>query len=187
MSRDYYVAGPVLVKVRLPGEASAGELGLTSESIRISLTFNHYEYKVDDYGNAGAFGGRVPCDTAWMLATADINMTLVHFDRVILGSCVTQSMAGGTQGTMESAGTPMGGDGTGDTYHYISLNLIASEVDADNWHFPTAYLTESPLEIPIGSERSLIVMKWHAIPYAPFTTTEIQSASKILYDFSPDS
>ena len=182
MGREYIVNGETMVFVKgcnASAIAELSELGLSDSSIVITLNSKHLDIGVDDYGND------IPAEELWMLASANIRMTLVHFDNDVLSACISESMAGGTEGTMVAAGTPMGGGAPllSSINHYIGLNL-SSQIGTP-WRFPSAYLSEQPMIYPLGTERSLVVLNWRAIPYGLFGS-EITSSGVVLYDFTLD-
>ncbi len=213
--RDFQTNGATIVIVRgngalanpnEPGAAGVWELGLSSEKITISPKFYHYDIHCDDFGPAA------PVETMWNLAECIIKMTLVNYDNDVLQSCMIESMGGAngipagagpfiTAGTMQSAGTLMGGNdaiGTPNN-HYISLNLIGTDT-ANNvginlsklfdYHFAATYLMTPPLEIPIGTEKTIVVLTWKAIPYQYYqtisTTEELKSQGTVVWDSNID-
>lgn len=139
--------------------ASLWELGLTSDQIRVIPKYFHQDRLVDDYGP------NVPAETTWYLGECQIQMTLLHYDPVILEACVAESMCG-KEGFMVRAGRPMGQGkplfASGN--HYISLNLLSPVLNYP-WHFPSAYLADMPMTVPLGTEKSAVVLNWRAIPY----------------------
>ncbi len=164
MARDFQIPGESLVLVK--GAADSGiavlsELGLADSSIHVRPNFVHQDINVD------AWGPRIPADVQWFLSDVTINMTLVHYDNLILDICVQQSMAStGQFGTMGRAGQRMGNNtprfGAGN--RLVSLN-ITSPVLGQPWRFFFCYLSSPPVEFPLGTQRSLIVMNWRAIPF----------------------
>lgn len=186
------------------GATNRSELGLASDSITVIPRFYHLDYKVDD------FGPNVPPEVQTLLAECFIKMTLVHYDDFILRLCMNESMGGGgfpmttldgslgKDGTLAGAGTPLGGGKArlSNGNHFIGLNLvtIAGEL---NWRFPTAYLAEPPVTIPLGTEKSLVILNWRAIPYVPlliqasesdatFASQELKSKGAVLWDHTVD-
>jgi hypothetical protein len=208
--RDFQIFGESLVTVLGNGalaaprsssspEAGLWELGLTSEKITITPRFYHQEIHCDDFGHS------VPAELMWNLADVNIRMTLIHYDSVVLNDCFIESMAGGKSkdalpipGTMAACGTMMGGykDVGEPGCHYISLNIISALIGGDllgsqlpdNWHFRAAYISTPPLEIPIGTEKTIVVLNWRAIPYVspsnsnPSSTIELKSQGNIVWD-----
>lgn len=191
MARDFIINGETLVKVKgMTGTsiASVQELGLTSDETWIVPHFSHRDLHIDD------FGPDIPPEVLWMLSTVTIRMTLVHYDNSILRTCITESMAGGTEGTMVGAGTPMGGgaDIFSDKNHYISLNLLSPNLSLP-WRFRSTYLAEPPVEYPLGTGASLVRLNWRAIPYYPPTSvgelsagTAYRSTGRVLWDRTLD-
>ena len=187
-------------KSRKPG---LWELGLSSEAVTVSPHFVHRDIYTDDYVD------RVPVDIMWMLVDCRIRMTLIHYDRQILQYCLSESMAGGgfiepkpvnasghatrIDGTLAPAGTLMGGSKqifqSGN--HFVSLN-IASQVGGLPSRFRACYLAETPIEIPLGTERSLAVLNWRAVPFPRYSGaltnagSELISSGIILWDHIPD-
>lgn len=168
MARAFHVNGESLVLVKGRSDSAIGslsQLGLCSDSIRITLDFRHLDVPVDAYGQSTA-------ETQFMGAEARIAMTLVHYDKAILNACLMESLAGApTYGTIGRAGQLMGNGlalfaaGGVNGNHYISLN-ITSPVDGVPWQFYTSYLTAPPIEYPLGTERSLVFLNWRAIAYS---------------------
>lgn len=159
MARDYFINGETLVTV------DDQELGFTDQQIKIHPRFYHQDLHCDDYGD------QVPPDVMAMLAEAWIDMTLVHFDPAIVDYAIRFSMGGAsTAGLVAGAGTIMGG--ATDRGNFMKLKL-ASPVGGKPWTFECAYLAESPVEFPIGTERSLVVLKWRAIPFWNFTGASV--------------
>lgn len=219
MGRDYQIAGEALVRVKFGAHISKdysnitgaisnlSELGLSSDSIRINPRFVHTGLNVDDYGPD------VVPETLWMMADCQIGMTLVHYDRSILDFCLAES-TGGTffrnndlsqaqfAGTMQPAGKPLGANTAllASGNHYISMSILApqSSFGPGNggtefpWHFPACRLTGPAVEIPLGTEKSMVRLNWLAIPYdlpedrdVP-TFGEVISSGRVLFDHSPD-
>lgn len=189
MARDLYVNGPCLVKVKgrgaladtIGGEAVLRELGLSTGQIRIIPNFIHRDIQCDD------FGGDVPAEIMCMLSDVQIHMVLVHFDEEVLDQCMSNSLGGYYNvdnepafdpGIMAGAGKLLGGGREifGTNNLFMSLNLTApgeAAADGENislkrpWRFPAAYIPANPLDIPLGTDRSQIVLRWRAIPYVP--------------------
>lgn len=190
MPRDFFIEGPVLVKVKGGEHLSGGpiadlsELGLTSDHIQVSPVLYHHNVRPDD------FGPNVPAEKLWMLAAAQIQMNLVHYDDFVLDTIEAESMAGGfydpgipgistanaIPGTLPPAGVPMGNNlplfASGN--HYISLNLVGSIVGTQagkTIRFPTSMLTEQPIILPLGTEKSVVRLTFTAIPYRNYSLT----------------
>lgn len=185
MSRDFYLNGPSLVKVK--GGAHLGttlnvgkltELGLSSEGIEIDLSFHHRKLIPDDYGPI------VPAELMTDLAEARIRMTLIHFDYNVLDICLGESLGGDrgiyAGGQLPPAGTIMGGGGPifSSGNHFISLNIL-SEYKPQTlllgipWRFPACYLSQPPVHFPLGTKCSAVGLTWTAFPYSPFGGTTI--------------
>lgn len=180
MSRSYFVNGETMVYVKGRSDsaiASLSELGLTDEQgiVTISLNFAHEEINVDAWRGA-------PAEMQWMLADATITMTLINFDYNVLNTCLLLSMGGApgmNVGQMGRAGQLMGNGlprfapapnggaastGTNAGNNYIGLNL-SSPVGQLPWRFFFAYLAQPPINIPLGTQKSLMRLTWRAIPY----------------------
>ena len=162
MARDIFLNGESLVTVRGSSSSlisSVQELGLAVGPIRITPNYMHQPINVDAWGQA-------PMDMQFMLETANISMTLVHFDRTILASCLAESKGGAlTEGQLTRAGTRLGSNNTlySAGCHFISLG-ITSPVGGLPWRFFTTFMTGPPMEFPLGVERALVVTNWLAIP-----------------------
>lgn len=198
--RDIQINGPTLVLVKFgsqilqeeseedPGPNVALQLGLAEKGIRIIPRFVHRDVFADDYGPD------IPAEVLWMLADCTIQMTLVHYDADILDICLSESMGGsstGEAGILAGAGMPMGNgqDFFAKNNHYISLNLT-SPVLNNPYRFPSSYLSERPMELPLGTKRSLVELNWRAIPYRQppqSPSFELVSSGSILWDHNLDS
>ncbi len=164
MARDFWVNGESMVYVKGASAsyiANLTELGLSEGPIRIIPSYRHKDINLDAWGLAAA-------EVQFMLAECQISMTLIHFDRTVLAACLQESL-GATplnEGTMNRAGARLGNGAApfAATNHFISLN-ISSPVAGLPWKFPTTYLTGPPMEFPLGTEKSSVVLNWRAIPY----------------------
>lgn len=159
------------------------QLGLTSEKISINLQYNHIPIKVDSFGSVQSPEMMVN------MAGAMIDMLLVDYDDDVLDTCQAESLGGsknpvrpaafGYAGVMNPAGSLLGNNKKLYTSgcHYIGLLLdnapAASEDFPVTWWFPSCYLVGPPQEIPIGTERSLVRLRWQAIPYTPYNLSGI--------------
>lgn len=221
MPRSIWINGETLVQVKGAEFSALGdpaqknhppilwELGLAEKEVTIEFQTKYAEIKADD------FGPDVPANLMSVLSTATIDMTLVHYDRWVLDSCIAESMGGSTltatypqkvlpgtlAGTFLGAGTLMGtrGDPQASGNHWISLNLTSPNINYP-WHFPTTYLEGPPLEIPLGTKRSLVKLRWRALPYAGLSAhyssvaigaggnqkEELKSAGATLFDHTLD-
>lgn len=168
MSRNYYLNGETMVYVKGRSDsiiANLTELGLTSESITISVNSYRKNIRVDAYGDG-------PPESQFFGAGATVQMTLVHFDKDVLNFCLNESW-GSTPafGTMGHAGSLMGNNrarfapGGVNGNHFIGLNLI-SAAGALPWRFLNSALADNPMIFPIGTEKSLVRLTWQAFPYA---------------------
>ncbi len=143
----------------------AVELGLSSEQIRISPVFYHYDLKAD------SFGPNVPPEVLWMNAECRIDMTLVHYDTDILDTVIAESMGGGvgtdTTGSISPPGRPMGGYRRLYTSgcHFMTMGITSNGGLQAPYRFLACYLATPPVEIPMGTHHSLVKCNWRAIPY----------------------
>lgn len=166
MARDIYINGEVLVRARGGAVGAAvANLGLCSDSVVVTPKFNHLDIQVDAWGGKNG----PPMDVQWMLAEAQITMTLVHLDAAVLDACLRSSMGGAaTAGRMVRAGTRLRGNNTiaSTANNLIELYLTAPIAGggALPWYFPTVYMTGPPVQWPIGVERSLVQATFRAIP-----------------------
>ncbi|MCC6425110.1 MAG: hypothetical protein IT447_16675 [Phycisphaerales bacterium] len=165
MPRDIVINGESMVTVKgnafVSGLRSVSQLGLTSESITVSPRLYHYELKAND------FGPNVPAEVMNNIAEVRIFMTLVHFDYQILRDCISESQAGmPTFGALAPAGMTLGRGASlySSGCHWMSMSISSTD-ERFPWTFPTAYIPTPPLEIPLGTERSLVRLEWRAIPY----------------------
>lgn len=187
--RDFFVNGPALVKIKGNGAlanatthvAALHELGLSSDAISITPRFVYKPQKLADYGDD------IAPDTIWMMADCTITMTLIYFNPFVLRGCLMESMAGGgripgvedpffggqltpVDGVLPAAGTPMGAmiplmtSGN----HYMSLNILSPNAEYP-WRFPASCLAEQPMEMPLGTAKSMVKLTWKAIPYPNLT------------------
>jgi hypothetical protein len=174
------------------------DLGLCEGPITVRPRFFHKPMRVDDFGPYGS------PEVMWNLAECDVEMTLIHYDREILDIVVSESMAGSISGFLIGCGVPMGGGlplyASGN--HYVSVNLLPPPPDGINpyipYFFPSCYLAEPPVVIPLGTTRSSVMLNWKAIPYtypvpesiftssggAQMTYQEILSSGSILWNNS---
>lgn len=175
MARNYFVNGETLVLVKGAsdtGIANLSQLGLAADPVRITPIFRHQDVNVDAWGQA-------PAEIQWMLAEVQVTMTLIHFDRDVLNTCLALSMGGGqvTVGQVARAGARLGNNvqfpAAG--WKFIVLQL-SSPVGGINWQFNACYLTNPPMEFPLGVEKSMVPLNWRVIPY-PGTSTHLPAGS----------
>lgn len=164
MARQYVINGESMVVVKgPPGPLGAAvQLGLSATPINIQGDFHHEDIKVDAYGKDN------PPDLQLFGSQAYIDMDLVHFDPLVLQACVSLSIGAGLpEGEQARAGTLMGGGvplyATGN--NYVGVNIL-SPVLGIPWLFYACYLARNPLTYPLGTERSVVRLRWRAIAYA---------------------
>lgn len=190
ISRDFQTSGECLVSVKGCGALAVigsngatpklWQLGLADTGIRIVPRFFHKDVIVDD------FGPDVPAEVLVHLLDVTVHMNLIYYDTGVLESVMSESTGGSvdnlgapTPGTYVGAGTPMGGGVPLLTKgnHYISLNLTAPQ-NGIPWHFPSAYLYQTPVELPIGTTASVCKLVWRAIAYtSPLVTNTLTTFS----------
>lgn len=168
MARDFFINGESMVYVKGRADSLIGsltELGLTEGPIRLSINFKQKDISVD------AWGDEVPVDIQMKLAWVDISMNLAHFERSVLDVCILEGLGGApVLGTMAHAGARMGNGlprfaaGGVNGNHFIGLN-IASPVGNKPWCFLYSHLATQPMEFPLGTERSVVQVRWRAVPY----------------------
>ena len=142
----FVINGECLVQVVGRNKAVAGQLiqadlGLCSDSVKVTPIFKHQDVHCDD------FGPDIPVDVMWKLAEVHIAMTLIHYSVNVLDDCIAQAMAGSVIGTLAPNGTLMGAGkrNTDPAYHYLKLQLT-SPILQHPWQFPAAYLADRPVE-----------------------------------------
>ena len=180
MSRDFQINGETMVSVIggahaiMSGAASGSpiayvsQLGLADRYVTISPNYYYDDVLIDD------FGPNVPAEKLWMLSTVNIGMSLIHYDPVVLSMVMGESMGGadysqlGTNGvgTMVGAGSPLGNYlpllASGN--HWLMLGLASPVLNAP-WRFLATHLTGPPLEIPLGTGKTIVKLNFEAIPY----------------------
>lgn len=184
MPRDFFINGESMVYVRSPSSVLIGaatQFGLADSPIRVSLDFRHLEIEVD------AWGRQVPPEVQCMLASCNITMTLVHFDRAVLDECWRLSL-GGTDaaGTLPRAGARLGNNAAfGAVNNYYVRLGISSPVSNKPWVFKHCYMTGNPGEFPLGTERSVVTVNFKAIPYTRDPWNDGAGAlDQVLWDYS---
>src|SRR3990167_597153 len=171
MARDVFVNGEAMISVKGYSGSAIGsltQLGLAQNGISIRLNFKHRDINVDSWGP------EVPVDVQCFLADATVQMQLVHVDRTVLDVVLGHSMGiaatSGVVGQLPHAGQRMGQGSISSPptarfgNNYIGLN-ISSPIAGKPWRFFYTYLTGTPFEQPIGTERSIFTLNWRAIPY----------------------
>lgn len=168
MGRNYYVNGETMMKVKGRSDSSIGslsDLGLNADSVVVQVMNMRLDIIVDAYGKA-------PPETQFMGAFAECTHTLVHFDRSVLNTCIQEGWGSSPAlGQLGHAGSLMGNGlarfaaGGVNGNHFIGLNII-SALGADPWRFLHAVLAESPVTFPLGTERSLVGLRWKSVPYS---------------------
>lgn len=184
MARGYQINGETLISVR-GNDNTAKELGLASESVQVIPRWSHSDMKVND------FGPETPPDVQFQLAEVIIKFALIQFDDAVLKYCITEAMAGGTEGVINSAGVPMGGGWPVYTAkcHFMRMLLTSPQLGKP-WRFMASYMLNP--EYPLGTTASIVPQSWRVIPYREGTVTqggtvltipaEIKAAGIVLWD-----
>lgn len=172
MARDFFINGETLVSVTGPTGstiATTQEFGLAADPVRITPVFRHRDINVDAWGEA-------PADIQWMLAEVQVSFTLIHMDRAVLDECLRLSMGGPSAiGQMSRAGTRMGNNVVWPAVGNKFIQLfLSSPIGAKSWRFFFSYLTNPPMEFPLGTEKSMVPVNWRVIPY-PLASTSTAS------------
>jgi hypothetical protein len=155
------------------------QLGLALDDVKVTPNFIHHNVHTDD------FGPDIPADKIARLSDVRINAVLVHYDNVALDMLMDESTGGGragnffaTGGTLAAAGTFLGGmkPVLASGCHFVNL-WLSSPVLGVPWKFNAAFLNGPPLEIPLGTKRSMTRVEFGAIPYRPPLETVDQTIS----------
>lgn len=165
MARDYYINGQCMVFY------NDSELGLTDGNGKVTVTPSpkYLPIEVDGWFQC-------PPERQQILMDATISMTLVHFDIDVINSAMNFSVGGSQAGTL-----PTGGRLIGEASGYNELRL-SSPALSTVWRFPSCYIKDS-YELPLGAERSLLRITWHAIGYNadPYNTNGTGSQGTVIY------
>jgi hypothetical protein len=145
--------------------ANTTQLGLSQDAISVTEYWNLDDIGVDAYGNTGRPN---PPDRQVFGGYAAIEMNLVHYDVGILQECIRLSWGGApAEGQQARAGTLYGGNVP--LYNpgnfYISVG-VSSPVGGIPWTFLACTLSERPFVYPLGTKRSVVVLRWDAIAYS---------------------
>lgn len=219
MSRGFQINGESLLRVKFgshiaPGTVPYGavavsgslyELGLAAENVTVVPRFYHKDMLVDD------FGPNIPPEVMCFISDCTITMQLIHYDKGVLDVCMSESMGGTTRfdvlgnpvatpagSILAPAGQPIGaGRNLGASgCHFMGLNILSPVLNMP-WRFPASYLPTTPLELPLGTTKTLANVVFRAIPYVspllfsntqnnPIGTQEIQSSGVRLWDRTLD-
>jgi hypothetical protein len=194
VSRSFRINGECLVKVKghnalsVDGQSALHELGLSSEGVTVTPRLVHRDVNADD------FGRDVPADVRWMMADAEIGMTLIHYDREVLEKCLRESMGGAALiGMCGAAGLTLGRGRALLTSgcRFVSLNLL-SPVEEHPWRFPAAFLAGRPAQVRLGTKVTGAVLSFRAIPYRDPNTSvgtfnqNLHSSGAVLWDHTAD-
>lgn len=164
MPRDFFVNGDSMVYVK--GAAGSGiqnrqELGLAIDQVQITPIFHHKDITLNNWGSMA------PAEVQAHLAEILVSMTLVDIDMDVLNTCMRESLGGtSVNGTLKRAGTRLGNRAArfAANNHYIGLN-IASPTGQRPWRMYFSYLTNNPVVMPLGSDKSEVSLNWRVVPY----------------------
>lgn len=194
MGRDFQINGEALVSVTfgdhiaLSGGLQTAELGLASDSIRISPSWQYREIYQND------FGPTTPVELLWRLGIVMIDMSLIHWEYDIAQLCVSEAFGGGQigpngnlnagfagvsppGGTLLGNGLPLGASGN----HYVQLNIASPQL-LKPWYFPAVHLTSNPFNTPLGTATTTLTLNWRNIPYVePDDSGELLSSGIALW------
>lgn len=175
MARSFVINGESMVTVKGSTSqaliASVVQLGLAEGPIHIVPEFRHKDMNVD------AWGSEIPADIQFMLAAVNISMNLIHYDALVLDACLSESMGGvpiggaagtanGGPGQLGRAGRPLGANSAlfSADCRYVTVNIL-SPVFGLPWRFLHCYMTGPPVDLPLGTEKSVTQVNWRCIPY----------------------
>lgn len=189
MARNYYVNGETLVKLKggahLQNFGMSGSsvvtLGVAADPIEISYNFNHQDQHTDRFTN------EKPVDVMWMGGDAIIKINLIHFDNDILDTAISESMDGYSpnNGSTGIPGLTLGHNLApyASGCRYMGLGLTSSITSGRS--FPTCYLHQQPVQVPLGTKRSIVQVQFRAVRYAKMNTdgTVAESAS-LLWEYT---
>ncbi len=130
------------------------------DPMRITPVFKTRDMTTDAWGDN-------PSDIQTFLAEAFISFTLIHMDRVVLDELIRLSMgAAATVGQVARAGTRMGNNVARFAAGYKFFGVqITSPVAAKPWQFFHCMLADNPIEFPLGTEKSMVPIRFRAILY----------------------
>lgn len=176
MARDWLINGATMTYVQGGTHNvqidSAAELGLSADQIRIIPRFPHQDIPCND------FGPGTPPDVLSKLADVTISMILVHYDQLVLEELMQNSLGWTVPNPlamkMGPYGTPLGG---GLPMYYsgnalFSVSLVpcrnnGQDPENQEYRFKSCYLEDQPVVIPLGTNYSMVDVRFRAIPYAP--------------------
>jgi hypothetical protein len=191
MPRGFFINGPCLVEIGFPaqyGGSGLEELGLSTDSVQVIPHFEHYEKHIDN------FGPNVPADLIGLGGWAEVRMTLVHFNPVVLRACINESLAGGFgafggqfTGLLGPIGEMFGNGvkayrGTGS--HFVGVCLTSPYIGFP-WRFLSAVLQDQATW-PLGTKTSMVDLSWKCLPRitSPYqnSTTDLRSTGAAIWD-----
>ena len=185
MARDWYINGPSMVSVKGATDTSIDtltELGLTTDQISVSPTWKQSDMEVNAWWGA-------PPEVQIQLAMVTITCNLINIDYAILQECIRLSQGGSSaEGTLAIAGALLG---NGKARFEAGNNLIglniSSPVEENPWRFLYCHLTSQPLQVDLGSEKSIWRTQWRCIPYdVDIYNNGSGSDGYVLYDHTAD-
>lgn len=201
MTREFVVYGEFLVEAsggRLGGKQ---QLGLTVGPVRIIPRYVHRDILTDDFGPLS------PVEVMWRMGDALVAMELVHYDTEVMNKCISMSMGGGSfdtdpgddsslDGTYGPGGRILGYNrGLGTAANMFTTVYLTPTNDGlyEPYRFKACYLNGQPLEIPLGTERTIVRLHWRVVPYKPIETNAqgrmVETSSQggvVLWDHESD-
>lgn len=208
MGRDFFIAGECMVSVKGAADSYISQLtqlGLSSDPISVTFAHAHKEMKVDAWGGPG--NGVGPPEIQFFGGDAQVQMTLIHYDHIILDACLlesrgiaSQNFAGNTSrnGQIGRTGARMGNNkarfAAGN--RFFSVN-ISSPVSGKPYRFWYCYMPMPPVIFPLGTEKTVAQVTFRAIPYTtdpwgdgdvnqasaqPYTTASTGSYQAVVFD-----
>ena len=144
------------------GSARYADLGLAVDQINQEPKYKFKPVTPDDFGDTAA-------EVIVMAADASVRMRLIHWDSDVLDACSLCSQAG----NVSYANTPVPGILMGNNLallasgnYFMRLSLLSRNGNAyKETRYPAAYLDDEPYKWPIGTEATILDLKWKAIPY----------------------
>lgn len=191
MGRQYQVNGETLVKLKggthLQNFGMSGSavvtLGVAADPITISYNLNHLDIHTDKYTQ------EKPVDVMWMGADAIIKMNLIHWDNDILNTAVSEAMDGYDPDALVSGGTGIPGLTLGhnlDPYssgcRYMGLGLTSTVTSGRS--FPTCYLHQQPIQMPLSTEKSIVQVTFRAIRYSKMNSDGTVAEPSLLWEYT---
>jgi hypothetical protein len=206
MPRDFYIGGETLATVWFgnhvdtfdlqnssygnfytSGTARLGDLGLAVDQIDHGGRFRYKYLTPDDYGDT-------PAEVIVMPAEATVHTRLIHVNTAVLNAVLTCSQGGAAypNANGQYAHVPLPGYLLGNNLpllasgnYFMRLSLFSQQrgptgagvqTNYKEVRFPAVFLDEEPFRWPLGTEASIVDIKWRAVPYTPMNLSGDVSA-----------